>query len=51
VEFFAPSDDSIQSVRAWLENAGIAKDRRGWIWFEANVAEVEALLNTEYHLF
>ena len=57
VDFFAPSDDSIQSVRAWLENAGIVEDRqalttkRGWIWFEANVAEVEALLNTEYYLF
>ena len=57
IEFFAPSDDSINSVRTWLEEAGIGEDRqsltskRGWIWFDASIGEMEALLNTEYHLF
>ncbi|KAL9120611.1 MAG: hypothetical protein Q9187_002837 [Circinaria calcarea] len=57
VDFFSPADESIKSVRAWLKQAGISEDRqsltpkRGWIWFESYVREMEALLNTEYHLF
>ena len=57
VEYFAPSDESIQSVRTWLNEAGIAEHRqaltskRGWIWVEATIAEMEALLKTEYHIF
>lgn len=53
IDFFSPLDESIESVRAWLRQAGINEDRqsltpkRGWIWFEAQVAEVEALLLSE----
>lgn len=54
---FAPHDDSIAAVKAWLTDAGIHEDRlklspgKGWIEFDATAAEAEELLQTEYHVF
>ncbi|KAL9121180.1 MAG: hypothetical protein Q9187_002263 [Circinaria calcarea] len=54
---FSPSDESIESVRAWLKQARINEDRqslnakRGWIWFEVQAAETEGLLQSEYNLY
>ena len=57
IELFAPRQESIDSVSEWLESSGIEKSRfklsggRNWINFEASVAEVENLLQTEYKLY
>jgi tripeptidyl-peptidase-1 len=54
-ELFAPSQDSVEAVRAWLESAGIAMDsvsqsvNKQWLQFDAKVSEAEKLLHTEYH--
>ncbi|OKL59359.1 Aorsin [Talaromyces atroroseus] len=55
VKAFAPSDDTVAQVRAWLTNAGIDESRvlhtenQGWLAFPATAAEAEALLHTEYY--
>lgn len=57
VETFAPSDETVRSVVDWLIGSGFARDRlrltasRGWIEVNATTAEVEDLLNTEYHIY
>ncbi len=57
VELFAPERDTVTTVVAWLTSSGIAVDRisqsanKQWIQFDASVAEAEALLFTEYHIF
>jgi len=57
VDLFAPSQDAVDVVRAWLESAGIAAHRIGqsankqWIQFDADTAEAEALLKTKYHVY
>ncbi|KIJ66022.1 hypothetical protein HYDPIDRAFT_174767 [Hydnomerulius pinastri MD-312] len=54
---FSPSDETIDAVRAWLEENGFDKSRikvtpnRGWIEVKATVAEAEQLLQTEYHVY
>lgn len=54
---FAPSQDSVDSVRSWLESAGISPDRisqstnKQWLQFDAGVDEVEQLLKTEYYRY
>ncbi|KAH9844650.1 Pro-kumamolisin, activation domain [Teratosphaeria destructans] len=54
---FAPSEETIDSVRAWLISSGIAEERiqrsegRNWLRFEASVDEAEDLLKTKYHIF
>ena len=46
---------SVDAVREWLQGSGIHMDRisqsinKQWIQFEASVAEVEELINTEYY--
>lgn len=53
---FAPSQDTLKAVMDWLQISGIAPSRidhdtgsRGWIKFDATVAEAEALFQTQYH--
>ncbi|KAL8671168.1 MAG: hypothetical protein Q9168_004321 [Polycauliona sp. 1 TL-2023] len=54
---FAPSEESVDTVKSWLASAGITPDRisrsqsLGWLKFDATVAEAENLLQTEYHLY
>jgi len=57
VETFAPSQETIDSVKEWLEAEGISSDRvsmsqsRSWLRFNATAAEMEKLLKTQYHVF
>ncbi|KAI9711500.1 MAG: hypothetical protein M1820_002063 [Bogoriella megaspora] len=57
VELFAPSKDTVSSVRSWLESAGIASERisqsanKQWMQFDATVEEAESLLRTEYSVY
>ncbi|KAK7689950.1 hypothetical protein QCA50_006590 [Cerrena zonata] len=57
VDTFAPSVDTIAAVTDWLIEAGLHRDRlrlsasKGWIEVNATVAEVEDLLDTEYHVY
>lgn len=54
---FAPSQDSVDEVRSWLESAGVAKHRisqsvnKQWIQFDADARELEDLLRTEYYIY
>ncbi|KIJ32810.1 hypothetical protein M422DRAFT_265293 [Sphaerobolus stellatus SS14] len=56
-DMFAPSQESIEAVRAWLHSAGFAPERiklsngRGWLDVKATTAEVEKLLDAEYHVY
>lgn len=56
-DYFAPTEKSVNDVRAWLESAGIAGSRisqsinKQWIQFDANAEELERLLHTEYYLY
>ncbi|KAJ7723404.1 subtilisin-like protein [Mycena metata] len=56
-EHFAPSDEAVHAVTSWISENGVARDRvhvsktKGWVMLNATVAEAEALLNTEYHVF
>ena len=57
IELFKPSEETVDTVRSWLESAGIAADRIGhsvnkqWMMFDATVAEAEALFKTKYHSY
>ena len=52
---FKPSDDTVEAVRQWLVNHGIAPSRilhsgnKQWVGFDATREEAESLLQTEYH--
>jgi len=54
---FAPSDESVDTVRTWLIDSGFTRDRvrvtptKGWIEVNATVEEAERLLLTEYHVY
>ena len=54
---FAPSQETINTVRTWLVNSGIApsrivhSDTKGWYAFDATTSELEALLNTQYYTY
>lgn len=54
---FAPSQDSVDAVKAWLSSAGISEDRikqsqsLNFLQFEATVDEAEDLLKTKYHVY
>ena len=55
-ETFAPGQDSVDAVTAWLKNSGISPERikksqsMGWLTLDATVAEAEGLLKTKYYL-
>ncbi|KXG52611.1 Peptidase S8/S53, subtilisin/kexin/sedolisin [Penicillium griseofulvum] len=54
-EMFAPSKDTVDSVRRWLESSGIHEsrivhsDNKGWLAFDAYMQEVEDLFKTEFY--
>ena len=54
---FRPSAESVETVRAWLAQNGIAPERvrlngsGGWLTADVTVTEAEALLGTEYHVY
>lgn len=56
-DLFAPSEQSVAAVRAWLEKAGIAEERvsqsinKQWLQFDAPVYEVEDLFKTQMHVY
>ncbi|KAJ7033198.1 subtilisin-like protein [Mycena alexandri] len=56
-EHFAPSDEAVHAVTSWISENGVPRGRvhvsktKGWIMLNATVAEAEALLNTQYHVY
>ncbi|GIJ91954.1 tripeptidyl-peptidase sed1 [Aspergillus pseudoviridinutans] len=56
-DLFAPSQETVDHVRTWLESEGISADRisqaanKQWLQFDASVAEAERLLSTEYRMY
>ncbi|KAI8634505.1 peptidase S8/S53 domain-containing protein [Xylariaceae sp. FL1651] len=56
-DFFAPLESSVQAVKDWLVDAGIAphtisqSTNKQWIQFNAPVDQVEDLLMTSYHVW
>ena len=56
-DIFAPSQAAVDTIRGWLESAGISKDRisqsvnKQWMQFEASVEEANNLLRTDFHLW
>ncbi|KAI0044218.1 subtilisin-like protein [Auriscalpium vulgare] len=56
-DFFAPSSETIATVKAWMVATGLAPERirlspsKGWLEVNATVAEAEELLDTEYHTY
>lgn len=56
-DIFAPSEESVNAVKGWLEAAGIAAHRvsqsanKQWMQFDAHVHEAEELLKTKYHVY
>ncbi|KAF9243182.1 Pro-kumamolisin, activation domain-containing protein [Melanogaster broomeanus] len=54
---FAPTDETIDTVRSWLISSGISDERiavgrtKGWIQVDATVEEAERLMNTEYNVY
>jgi tripeptidyl-peptidase-1 len=54
---FAPSKASVEAVREWLVDSGIASERivhsdnKAWLAFDAYAEELEELLNAEYHQY
>ncbi|MCJ1352337.1 MAG: hypothetical protein MMC33_002321 [Icmadophila ericetorum] len=56
-ETFAPTAETVQAVREWLESNGVAAERvtqtqsLGWLNFDATVEEAESLLKTEYKMY
>ncbi|KIJ15541.1 hypothetical protein PAXINDRAFT_99416 [Paxillus involutus ATCC 200175] len=57
VKKFSPSDATVTTVRAWLEENDFDGSRitvtpnRGWIEVHATVEEAERLLQTQYHVY
>lgn len=56
-DMFAPSQESVDLVSAWLAESGIdpsrivVSDSRAWIDVNATVSEVKSLLRTDYHIY
>ncbi|KAI9717485.1 MAG: hypothetical protein M1828_007185 [Chrysothrix sp. TS-e1954] len=56
-ELFQPSAKTVETLRGWLEGAGIAKDRvsqsfnKQWLQFDSSVGELEGLVKAEYYQF
>lgn len=54
-DFFAPSERNFQLVHTWLIEAGVDTARisqslnKQWVQFDASIAELETLLDTQYN--
>lgn len=52
---FAPEEETVASIKQWLENFGISGSRvvhsenKGWIAVDVTVEEAEDLLLTEFY--
>ena len=52
---FAPQQNTVETVSAWLQDSGIAAHRisqsvnKQWLQFDATTSEMEALVKTEYY--
>lgn len=52
---FAPSDDAVEAVKAWLESAGIGREdilesaSKGWVGIDLPAGDAERLFGTEYY--
>lgn len=58
VDTFAPSTETVQTVKGWLTGFGFSDERlklsknKGWLHVvNATAAEIESLLDTEYHVY
>jgi tripeptidyl-peptidase-1 len=57
IDFFAPGESTLYSIRTWLSASGISEDKlrlspnKGWIELNVSVAMAELLLDTEYHIY
>lgn len=55
MKMFAVDDSKIDSVKNWLEKAGISADNikvpdsRNWVTFTTTAGQLEKMLNTKYH--
>lgn len=56
-ETFAPSEESTNTVKAWLTGAGISKEQissagsGSYLKFSATVDQAQSLLKTQYHIY
>ncbi|KAK4554593.1 Tripeptidyl-peptidase sed1 [Recurvomyces mirabilis] len=56
-DIFAPAATAVNTVRAWLESAGIEASRisqsanKQWLQFDAKSSEAEELLKAKYHFY
>ncbi|KAF7172400.1 hypothetical protein CNMCM6106_006590 [Aspergillus hiratsukae] len=56
-DLFAPSQETVDQVRTWLESEGISADRisqsanKQWLQVDVRVQEAERLLRTNYFLY
>lgn len=56
-DLFAPSQESVDRVRGWLESSGIAAGRisqsvnKQWMQFDADAEELEKLVRAEYYIY
>src|SRR5258708_8617727 len=57
IDYFAPSESTVDAIRTWLGASGVAEDKlrlsnnKGWIELNVTVDTAERLLNTEYHIY
>ncbi|KAF3927877.1 Aorsin [Dactylellina cionopaga] len=56
-EHFAPSKETVEKVKIWLQNHGIPPEAvkqstsKGWIHFSAKASDLEDLLQTKYYIY
>ncbi|CCE31770.1 related to Tripeptidyl-peptidase I precursor [Claviceps purpurea 20.1] len=57
INLFAPKQESIDVVKAWLVESGVPADSislsksRGWLMFNSSVSKLETLVKADYHVF
>lgn len=57
VELFAPSEDSVSAVKAWLVKSGVparsitSSKSKGWLDFVTTSGQLESLLKTSYSTY
>ena len=56
-ELFAPTQSTVDAIYNWLMSAGVVKEKisqswnKQWIQLDISTAELESLLDTEYHVY
>ncbi|KAG6239764.1 hypothetical protein E4U25_000321 [Claviceps purpurea] len=57
INLFAPKQESIDVVKAWLVESGVPADgislskSKGWLMFNSSVSKLETLVKADYHVF